>query len=445
MSKNHTVTVVGSGYVGTTTAALLAAIGVKTFALDIDQAKVDKLLSGKAPFYEAGLDSLVEYGIASGNLIPTGSYQDSITQSDIVISAVGTPDNADGSPNLEYVFQALESIAQNTKNPIIYVQKSTVPVGTGRRIIERFKQLSDKSFDYVSAPEFLREGTAIIDSIEPDRIVVGGSDDGSKQKIADLFDEISNQRESIAKIANQKIRELKAPSTHNMEIESAELTKVTANAFLALKISFANSIAKLADASNADIVEVMDAVGADARIGRAFLNAGRGYGGGCFPKDVNGLISASQDFGVNMDIMRAARELNQSMPEYIVEKIENQLGNLSNKKVAVLGLAFKAGTSDVRKSPGIRIANLLKEKGALVNAFDPKANEEASTIIHDSIELFTNATDCQTGCDIVVIATDWDEFREESLTADVVVDCVNMYEPAQIKSSNKLYIGVGRR
>ena len=440
-----TVTVIGSGYVGTTTAALLANVSVKTFAVDIDKSKIAKLKDGKAPFYEAGLDALVADGVHSSTLLPTLSYEESVASSDIVFSSVGTPDKPDGSPNLEYVFKALESIAAAAKNDIIYVQKSTVPVGTGRKLIDHWKLHSDKELTYVSAPEFLREGTAVIDSIEPDRIVVGGENKEANQRIAALFLRVFENRSELSEISGQDLSEAAEPEVHDMGLESAELTKVTANAFLALKISFANAVAKLADSSNADIKEVMDAVGADNRIGRAFLNAGRGYGGGCFPKDVSGLISASAEFGVDMNIMSAASTLNRSMPSYILNKLEAEIGSLAGKTIAVLGLAFKAGTSDVRKSPGIQIANLLVEKNATVRGYDPEANEEASHDLHESIEIVELSDVCMQGSDAVIVATNWSEFSNIELSSPVIVDAMNMFDPEIIKSQGKVYIGVGRR
>ena len=446
MSKKHTVTVVGSGYVGTTTAALLSASNIKTFAVDIDPRKVDKLNAGKAPFFEEGLDALVANGIKTGNLIATQSYEESVSSSNIVMSSVGTPDNPDGSPNLDYVFMALESIAKSGMGPIIYVQKSTVPVGTGRKIIARFKELSDREFTYVSSPEFLREGTAVIDSIEPDRIVVGG-DKTAANLIADLFLNIYNNRQKIGEVARVELLGRQTPNVHYLNIESAELTKVSANAFLALKISFANSIAKLADKTDADITEVMDAIGADNRIGRAFLNAGRGYGGGCFPKDVKGLISSAKDFGVDMSIMTAASDTNDSMPSYVVDKIEQTTEGLKGLRVAVLGLAFKAGTSDTRKSPGIKIANILADRGAEVCAYDPEGVEEAVESLDSEVSLSDSAENCTSTAQVVVVATEWPElkiFDYGSVDAEIIMDAMNMLDMDELESQGKTYLGIGR-
>lgn len=452
--NNITVSVVGSGYVGTTTAALLANIGIKTFAIDIDENKIAKLKSGKAPFFEAGLDALVAQGIASGNLIPTTSYQQAIPNSNIVMSSVGTPDNPDGSPNLDFVFSALDSIASFAKPELIYVQKSTVPVGTGQQIIDHFKTKNSSSkFSYVSAPEFLREGSAVIDSIIPDRIVVGGQNPDVNMQIADIFMTVFEQYKNIAGIAQIACPDsAQKPTIFNMNLESAELTKVTANAFLALKISFANSIAVLADTTGADVVEVMDAVGADNRIGRAFLNAGRGYGGGCFPKDVSGLISSADRYHVDMSIMSAATKINNSMSDYVVSRLTELVddNDLKDKKIAVLGLAFKAGTSDVRKSPGIKIANKLAELEAQVSAYDPEANHEAQDDLDSKISLHNNYREALKSATAVIIATDWAEFSKisasefsELMTGKIIFDAVNMLDPKDF--SDMVYQGVGRK
>src|SRR5680860_286918 len=347
---NKTITILGAGYVGLTTAALLAHSGYIVYAIEPNKKRLDVIKKGHSFFYEQGLDPIIKTGIDSKKLIPTDSYAESIPNSNIIFSCVGTPDNPDGSSNLTYVFDAAKEAVNYIKPGSIYVQKSTVPVGTGKRIEEMFAKLG-KEVDYVSNPEFLREGTALYDTLCFDRIVVGGKNKTAVKHILDIYRQLEKHRNKIAKIANVQIGENKGQYI-TTGLNSAELIKVTANAFLALKISFANSIAKLSDQVDADIVEVMDAVGADERIGRAFLNAGRGYGGGCFPKDVSGLISSAEKNGVAMDIMTSAQDVNSSMPDYIVDKLKTLLnGDMDGKSVAVLGLAFKGGTSDTRKSP----------------------------------------------------------------------------------------------
>ena len=450
---NATITILGTGYVGLTTAALTAMAGMTTYVVDPNPERLDSVRSGKSFFYEEGLDALIAEGVRKGLIIPTSSYEESVPNSDIVISSVGTPDNPDGSSNLSYIFAAATEAAKYLKPDAVYVQKSTVPVGTGAKVRQIFAGASVPAV-YVSNPEFLREGTALRDSLWFDRVVVGGDDAVALQKVTDVYEQIEIARDQIAKLA-----ELAVPANYTsgryitVGLESAELIKVTANAFLALKISFANSIALLADKVDADILEVMDAVGADARIGRAFLNAGRGYGGGCFPKDVSGLIAAGLEQGVNLEIMRAAQDVNSGMPGYIMEKLQEAFGgSLSGRKVAVLGLSFKAGTSDSRRSPGVGMANVLAGSGAQVRAFDPKAHDEAAVFLSKSVQLVTNMEAALQGADAVVVATEWPEFATCSPAAyakllsggAIFVDAMNCFDVSAVKQTGLRYIGVGR-
>jgi UDPglucose 6-dehydrogenase len=281
--------------------------------------------------------------------------------------------------------------------------------------------------------------------------VIGGHNTQAIKKVMDLYRDIEHHQNPIASRAG-----LSGPAEHVSQyvstgLGSAELIKVTANAFLALKISFANSIAKLADKTNADINEVMDAVGADHRIGRSFLNAGRGYGGGCFPKDVSGLISSATDYGVELNIMTAASDLNESMPGYIANKAQAVLGNLQRQKVAVLGLAFKAGTSDARKSPGVKLANILAHSGASVRAYDPQAIDEAKADLRKGITICDNITSCIKETDAIFITTEWPELIELDLTAtaktmkgNLLVDCMNLFNKDDVIGVGLRYIGVGR-
>jgi UDPglucose 6-dehydrogenase len=445
------VSVIGTGYVGLTTAVLLAEAGHKTYAIEINPERLASIKSGKSFFYEEGLDPLIKHSLKTGLLIPTDSQKDGVPNSDFVFSCVGTPDNPDGSSNLNYVFSAAEEAAKLMRTGAIYIQKSTVPVGTGAKVEEIFDK-ADKPIKYVSNPEFLREGTAIVDSLWPDRIVVGSGDPGAAKSVIELYKDIEARREEIAKRAG--VKNGKTPSIEEFVTgrNSAELIKVTANAFLALKISFANSIAKLADQAGADVVEVMDAVGADRRIGRAFLNAGRGYGGGCFPKDVSGLIRSAEDYGVNMEIMNAATEVNESMPHYINTKIMRTLkGSVKGSRIGLLGLAFKAGTSDTRRSPAVAIANSLAEQGAKVAVYDPEATEEARPELNKKIEVVNNLMAAIDKAEALIIATDWPQFKDldfkqlkSSLSGSIVVDCMNFLNKNDVEDAGLTYIGVGR-
>ena len=444
-----TITVLGAGYVGLTGAALFAKSGYKVYIVEPNEDRLSVIKQGKSFFFEEGINPIIKQCINEGYLIPTNSYKESVPYSDIIFSSVGTPDNPDGSSNLTYIFSAAEEAAKYIRPGSIYVQKSTVPVGTGKKLINLFRSLK-VSVSYVSNPEFLREGTAIYDTLYFDRVVVGSNDQDAVDKVLDLYRSLERCRDSIAQFANitTKSRNGQYIAT---TLNSAELIKITANAFLALKISFANSIALLADATDADINEVMDAVGADERIGRAFLNAGRGYGGGCFPKDVSGLIASCHEFGVDSSILSAAQSINKSMPSYIIDKVTSHLGNLTNKRIAVLGLAFKAGTSDVRKSPGIEIVNLLHEKGAIITAHDPQANKEAVKNAHHEITPLDSITEAIYGADAIIVATEWPEFRDypiskivSQMNGTLFVDAVNMFDKVSLTQNGLVYLGVGR-
>lgn len=450
MSKLPNIAVIGAGYVGLTTATLLAEAGYTVHLLEINPKRLETIKSGKSFFYEEGLDNLISHAIESGKLIPTDSYDEAIPDSDIVFSCVGTPDNPDGSSNLSYVFAAAESSAKLLKDCAVYVQKSTVPVGTGGKIEQLFKKEAKNKVYYVSNPEFLREGTAITDTLGFDRIVAGGSDAMAVDRVMNLYRTIEGNREQIAKRAGISFTPQQGDYIATNR-NSAELIKVTANAFLALKISFANSIAKLADNTGADISEVMDAVGADRRIGRAFLNAGRGYGGGCFPKDVSGLISSATEHGVDLPIMTAVTEVNESMPGYIANKALEKLGTLEGKKIAVLGLAFKAGTSDARRSPGVKLANILSHDGAEVCVYDPQANEEAREDLRKDIKICEDLNAAIDSVDAAFVTTDWPELKnlnlkelKDQMQGNLFIDAMNCYDPQAIKQHGFTYVGVGR-
>ncbi|AHB42148.1 UDP-glucose 6-dehydrogenase [Candidatus Saccharibacteria bacterium RAAC3_TM7_1] len=449
MNSPSTITVLGAGYVGLTTAALLAHAGYKVYAIEPNPKRLAVIKQGRSFFFEEGLDPIIKAAIDAGNFVATDSYQESVPESDVVFSSVGTPDNPDGSSNLSYVFSAAKEAASYMKNGAIYVQKSTVPVGTGRKVQALFQEMG-KHFAYVSNPEFLREGTALYDTLYFDRVVAGGDDEQAVEAILAIYRQLEEHRDEIASQAGVTPNPRKGKYIAT-SLNSAELIKVTANAFLALKISFANSIAQLADKVDANVVEVMDAVGADERIGRAFLNAGRGYGGGCFPKDVSGLIASGLENGVDLEIMQSAQRTNSTMPGYIVEKLKKSLGELNGRKIAVLGLAFKAGTSDVRKSPGMAMVRLLHTAGATVLAHDPQAAEEACEAYDDALDIRPSISETIEAADAVIVATEWDEYRQllpESFKAPMagttIVDAVNILDKNALTSAGLTYLGVGR-
>jgi UDPglucose 6-dehydrogenase len=449
---NPTVTVLGAGYVGLTTAVLLANADVTVYLIEPNETRRQSIAAGKSFFYEYGLDTLIKQALARKKLQVSDSYQQAVSQSDIIFSCVGTPDNPDGSSNLQYVFAAAEEAARYAKPDAIYAQKSTVPVGTGEKIEDLFlAQAPDKNISYVSNPEFLREGTAVSDTLFFDRVVAGGRNKDAVEAILILYRQLEAHRISIARLAEVPI----APRVDQYiatSLNSAELIKVTSNAFLALKISFANSIAMLADKADADIIEVMDAVGADYRIGRSFLNAGRGYGGGCFPKDVSGLISSALEYGVDLNIMEAAQEQNRIMPGYIVDRVQQELGTLEGRRVAVLGLAFKSGTSDVRKSPGVAIANKLHEMGAEVTTYDPEAKEEAAIDLYRGVKGAETLQMAIRQADATLITTEWPEIIDypasdyaRLMRGTLLFDAVNQYDVQDATAHKLHYIGVGHK
>ncbi len=447
--KVETITVLGAGYVGLTTAAILANCGYKVYLIEPNPKRLEVIKTGKSFFFEQGINPLVEKAVQENSLVPTDSYDQAVPLSQFIFSCVGTPDNPDGSSNLSYVFNAAETAAGCMKPGTIYIQKSTVPVGTGRKVIDIISK-KQKSFSYVSNPEFLREGTALFDTLYFDRVVVGGNDHQANQRVLDIYVNVESFRDKLAKLAGIEKGHINGGYIET-NMNGAELVKVTANAFLALKISFANSIAKLADQAGADVNEIMDAVGADRRIGRSFLGAGRGYGGGCFPKDVSGLISSAEEHGVDMPIMAAATEVNESMAGYIANKAKDLLGTLEGKRIAVLGLAFKAGTSDSRRSPGVKLANILDKNGAKVYAYDPEANGEAKEDLRSGVKIVHSIQAAINEADAVFVATKWPEFLSYDLTAlangmrgNLFVDAENAYTVEDVEKAGLHYTGVGR-
>lgn len=471
------ITIVWTGYVWLTTALVIAKAWYKTYCLDVDEKKIEMLKSWKPFFFEVWLEELVSELVGNWMLIPTTSYEKATNESTIFFSCVWTPDNPDGSSNLSYVFDAAKSVAKLAKNNYIYVQKSTVPVWTWASIIKEVKKIIKKnnkniSFSYVSNPEFLREGSALYDTLNMDRLVLGSNTSDSRNKIYEIYekvDELSNKFDlrKIAEFANDNNPQARTFSwwklidrTYFTSLESAELIKVSANAFLALKISFANEIAKLCDATWADINEVMDGVGSDHRIWRAFLYAGRWYWGWCFPKDVSWLIMTAKKYGVEPIINIAGAEVNNEMPKYIVDKIERKIKEIEEKntniikqkkKVLVLWLAFKLWTSDTRKSPWIKIANIFQSKGYEVFATDPKANSEAKETLNFKIQIIDyNKIQNLSNIDIIVVTVNWKEFLNINYSQlkggvyDIFCDATNTYDKKWVLSLGYNYIWVWR-
>ncbi|MBN1331887.1 UDP-glucose/GDP-mannose dehydrogenase family protein [Candidatus Dojkabacteria bacterium] len=457
------VSIVGTGYVGLTTGSLLAAAGNKVYCIDVDPKKIDIIKEGKAHFYEPGLDEFVNKAISSKNLIPTLDYKEAIPNSEIAIISVGTPTNPDGSLDLSYVFSAAESIIKHMQNGLIIVQKSTVPVGTGREIMKMIEK-SGKKASVVSCPEFLSEGSAVFDTFNLDRLVVGSDNKKAMTEVVGLFKSLDQFSKTLDLSKYKEFSEIYKKKTKlNTDIpfeervlylglESAEMVKITANAYLATKISFANSIARICDKVGADSSEVMEGIGRDQRIGRDFLYPGLGWGGGCFPKDTSGLLFLANENGLNFAQLQATISINESQSDYVAAKIQGALnGDLKNRKIGILGLSYKPGTNDTRESPAVKLANKLIKKGAEVTVFDPEAMEEAKSFLAEKIKLADSAKKIFDGSEAVVLATDWPEFLKlnfkdlkSKTKRAVIIDARNKLDKEELKKIGYTYIGIGR-
>lgn len=436
------ISIFGTGYVGLVTGACFAESGNKVCCIDVDAAKVEALKSGHIPIYESGLENLVEQNTRAGRLRFTTSASEGIEHGGILFIAVGTPSNEDGSSDLRYVEVVARTIGQHLSRPAIVVDKSTVPVGTADFVRSLIQDELDKravriAFDVVSNPEFLKEGAAIDDFMQPDRIVVGAS----------------NQR-SI-----EIMRELYAPFNRNhnrflaMDIRSAELTKYAANAMLAMKISFMNEIANIAERTGANVENVRIGIGADSRIGYNFIYAGIGYGGSCFQKDIKALENTATNYDYDTPLLRAIETVNQRQRVLMLEKILDHFdGNVAGRTFAVWGLAFKPKTDDMRDAPSREIVEGLLARGASVKAFDPEALTTARNIWGDreSLHLKTTQEATLDEADALVICTEWRQFKSpdwellrSSLSERVIFDGRNIYDPDRVKSEGFTYYGIG--
>lgn len=427
------ICVIGTGYVGLVTGVVFADLGNEVVCVDKDQEKVACLKAGVMPIYEPGLEEMVARNADEGRLVFTTDLAAAVRKSEVVFIAVGTPPKENGETDLSQVESAARGIAAAMDRYKVVVNKSTVPVGTGdfvREIIETNKRRS-VDFDVVSNPEFLREGSAIADTLRPDRIVIGAP----------------NQ------IVAMKILELYAPLERPMiitDVASAEMIKYASNAFLATKISFANSIANLCEMVGADVVQVVKGMGLDARIGSAFLQAGIGYGGSCFPKDTRSLLHTSCTLGYDFPVLAAAIATNDEQPRRFIERMERSLGGFAGKRVAVLGLAFKANTDDIRDAKSLDVIAALLAGGAEVTAYDPIAIENTRRVF-PQIAYAKNAYEAAEGADAVVVVTEWNEFKQinlerlkQTMAGDFVFDGRNLYDPAKMRRLGFEYVCVGR-
>jgi len=427
------IAVVGVGYVGLVTGAGFADLGNKVVALDIDDERIAGLKRGEMPIYEPGLEELVARNVDAGRLSFTSSYAEAIHQAEFAFIAVGTPSGVDGEADLKHVREAAEAIADVMTTPLIIVNKSTVPVGTGDWVadIVRARQPKPIPFSVVSCPEFLREGSAIVDFMNPARTVVGSLDPEAAEKVAQLH---------LALRSRIVITDLR----------TAEMIKYASNAFLATKISFINEIANICEALGADIKEVATGMGYDPRIGQHFLEAGLGYGGSCFPKDVKALAYMAADQGRHPQLLQAVMDINSDRRRQLVEKLIELVGELSGKTVGILGLAFKPNTDDLREAPALDIGRWLVDAGARVRAYDPVCMERAAGLMPE-LEMAEDPYSMATGCDAVVICTEWNEFKQldlmrlqNAMRSPVVVDGRNIYDPAEMKRLGFRYRGMGR-
>lgn len=437
------ISVFGTGYVGLVTGTCFAEMGNDVICVDTDKVKIDNLKKAVLPIYEPGLEDLVETNVKAGRLTFTTDSKHGIEKSDYLFIAVGTPPGQDGSADLKYVLQVATEIATHLSSYKTIINKSTVPVGTVEKVRQQINQILisrnlDISFDVVSNPEFLKEGTAIEDCLKPSRVVVGCDNAFSKEKMAELYEPFVRNGHPI----------------YFMDSLSSEMTKYAANAMLATKISFMNELGRLCEKTGADIERVRQGIGSDPRIGFQFIYPGLGYGGSCFPKDVQALIKTGIQFDENLSILAAVENTNKIQREMFFRKILKYYnGDLSNRIFGIWGLAFKPGTDDIREAPSIDLIQRLIDSGAKVRAHDPVANEVSRSIYGDSrtVQFFENQYEALTGADAMILVTEWKPFREpnfekikENLLKPIIFDGRNIYDPRTLKEQNFDYICIGR-
>jgi UDPglucose 6-dehydrogenase len=429
------IVVVGTGYVGLTSAACFADLGNDVVGVDIDVDRVERLQALEVPFYEPGLVELLARNVAAGRLRFTTSYDDGISSAEFVFIAVSTPAGEGGDADLTNVRSAAASIAPRLAAGTVIVNKSTVPIGTGDVVsgivTANRTDPQPTPFAVVSNPEFLREGSAIRDFMHPDRVVLGGHDDEATARVAELY----------------KVLDCPVLIT---SLYTAEMIKYASNAFLATKISFINEVARICEKVDADISVVAEGMGMDQRIGSAFLSAGTGYGGSCFPKDVAALARQSEHIGAHPQLLHAVMDINRGQPLLLVEKIHDLLGTLRGQQIGVLGLSFKPDTDDMREAPSIMLIQALERRGAHVRAYDPAAMRTARRHM-PNVTMTSDAYEAAEGADALIIVTEWNEFRQLDLLRikplmrrPVIIDGRNIYEPAEVRALGFVYRGVGR-
>jgi UDPglucose 6-dehydrogenase len=428
------ICVIGTGYVGLVTGACFADLGNRVICLDVDEAKIVRLQQGIMPIYEPGLEELVERNVRAGRLSFTSDYAQALAGAEFAFIGVGTPSGVDGEADLRYVRAVAESIADVADHPIIVINKSTVPVGTGDWVADIIrKRRGDDGLDFwvVSNPEFLREGSAISDFMSPDRIVLGSLHREAANRVAQLY------------------LSLRCPIMIT-DLRTAEMIKYASNAFLATRISFINEIASICEELGADVCEVATGMGYDKRIGHAFLDAGLGWGGSCFPKDVKALAHMAVLHGTHPQLLHAVMDINRNQRRRVIMRLRRTLNGLSDRIVGLLGLSFKPNTDDIREAPSLEIIHLLQNEGAIVRAYDPEARETATRVLHNVV-LCENPYQVAEGADALVLATEWNEFKHlnferihQVMRQPIIVDGRNLWDPEQLHALGFTYLGIGR-
>jgi len=432
------VVMVGTGYVGLVSGACFSELGADVICIDKDKNKIDRLISGEIPMYEPGLDELVSKNVQSGRLNFTTNIGDSVGGADLVFIAVGTPTRrGDGHADLKYVYAAAEELAFHLSGYTVVVNKSTVPLGTAREVRRIISKANpDADFDVASNPEFLREGSAIEDFLEPYRVVIGIENERAETQLKKLYEPLNLNKDNLL----------------STSLESAELIKYASNAFLATKISFINELSSLCEKTGADVHAIAKGMGLDDRIGDKFLQVGPGFGGSCFPKDTLALIRISQEHGISSRIVESVLEVNAAQKARMVQKVRESLGGSeANKNIAVLGLTFKAETDDMRDAPSLSILPALVDRGAIIRAHDPEGLEQAKPLLPESIEYFTDMFDAVENADAVILMTEWKQYEQIDLKAlkakmkgNIFIDLRNLYEPNAMKKIGFEYFCIGR-
>jgi UDPglucose 6-dehydrogenase len=432
------IAVIGTNYVGLVTAACFAELGNQVIGIDIDPGKVERLGRGQLPIYEPGLEEIVVQNLKAGRLRFTLDYVDGLEHAQVAFVCVGTPSGIEGEADMSQVKAAAHSLGQHTpsERSLIVVNKSTMPIGTGDWMLPTLERASNSSgarFRIVSNPEFLREGSAVDDFRHPDRVVLGGTDPEAIDRVASLYRDLQPE-----------------PPIIKTDIRTAEMIKYASNAFLATKISFINEIASVCERLGADVKEVSRGMGLDRRISPEFLDAGVGYGGSCFPKDVKALAHMASMAGAHPQLLRAVMEINRDMRRLVLQKVRGALGGVEDRTIGVLGLAFKPNTDDMREAPAVEIIHLLQSEGAQVKAFDPAANHVAGVLL-PGVVLCSDAYAVADGADAIILLTQWSEFRRldldrvrQSMRYPLVVDGRNLYDPREMVAKGFFYQPIGR-